>query len=121
MDIQKIFPVVMFLLLTILSGLGDAQGFLYASKIWVSGNLLWGELARSALGYGFGITMYWFALRFLNEVKVVPPEVQTLGWFLVTIIAIALFNGQFLKWQLTDRIIAVFLLIGLTFLMYRHQ
>lgn len=121
MGIPKIITLGMVIIFTFLSGLGDAQGFLYASKIWGAGKIYWDMLIRSALGYSFGIAMYWVALRFLSDLKTIPPEIQTLGWFLVIMVSIALFNGQFLKWQLIDRIIALVLFIGLVFLIYRHQ
>ncbi len=106
--------------LTIISGVGDAQGFLHASKIWQDQQVNWGELGRSALGYAFGIAVYWFSIRFFNDLGITSPEIQTIGWFVVTITGVALFSGEFLKWNLMDQILGFVAIIAVGLLMVRR-
>ena len=106
-------------LFTLLSGAGDAQGFLYASKVWNGGDFQWVAAAKSAVGFQFGALMYWFALRHLQESGVVSVEVQTLFWFVATIIGIALLGGNFGRWPLADQLIAGGVLAGIAWLMFR--
>jgi len=106
-------------LFTLLSGLGDAQGFLFAGKVWKNGEFQWFAALRSAMGFQFGVVMYWFALRYLTRSGIVAVEVQTLFWFGATIIGVALLGGHFLRWAAADQAAAVAVLLGIGWLMFR--
>ncbi len=110
---------VLIIVFTLLSGWGDAQGFLHAAHVWNGPSFVWPEALRSALGYAFGSVMYWFAIRSLNQVRSVSPEVQTLGWFAVTIVGIAALSGRFRVWAAMDRLIALAALACVAWLMVR--
>ena len=118
---DKFASLVLIIVLTVISGLADAQGFIHAANIWESGRITWDALAKSALGFAFGISMYWLALRWMKEIGIVSPEIQTLAWFGVTIVGVALTSGSFLKWQVVDQAIAVVVLVGIGWLMLRTQ
>jgi hypothetical protein len=111
--------VFLIALLTVLSGLGDAQGFIHAGKVWQGGHIDWSHALKSAAGFQFGVIAYWFALRLLAEHGVVAVEVQTLFWFGATIIGIALLSGQVLRWPAVDQIAAGAVLVGIAWLLYR--
>jgi hypothetical protein len=111
--------LVCIVLFTLLSGVGDAQGFLYAGKVWNDGQFQWLEALKSAAGFQFGVLMYWFALRHLQASGVVAVEVQTLFWFGATIIGVALLGGQFLRWPISDQLAALGVLSGIGWLMFR--
>jgi hypothetical protein len=118
---EQVGSYVIIIVLTILSGIADAQGFLHAARIWQSGNLIWSELTRSALGFVVGIGLYWLALRSMNAVGITSPEIQTVTWFGVTLIGVALISGSFIKWTLIDQVIAVTVLCGIGWLMFRSN
>jgi hypothetical protein len=111
--------LLLILFFTLLSGLGDAIGFVYAGKVWHDEEFSLVNALRSALGFQFGVLMYWCAARYLAAQGVVDPEVQTLFWFSATIIGIALISGQFLRWTLIDKATAIGVLAGITCLMIR--
>src|ERR1700720_2519197 len=92
MSISQISIGVLLITITLISGLADAQGFIHASNIWLSGKLIWSEVFKSALGFGLGILAYWICIRFLQDFKIVSPEIQTLGWFTATILGVAFFS-----------------------------
>lgn len=119
MSIHQIGSAILIIIFTLLSGWGDSQGFLHASNIWSEGKLIWLEVLKSALGFGLGIGMYWISIRFLQEFKIISPEIQTIGWFTVTIIGVALFSGKFLHWHLIDQIVGVAILFGIVWLLVR--
>ncbi|MAS33697.1 MAG: hypothetical protein CL610_06810 [Anaerolineaceae bacterium] len=119
MLIEKPLVLLLLIVLTILSGFGDAQGFFHASNIWQNGKISWMEVGKSAAGFSFGIVVYWIVLRYMAQVGVVSPEVQTIIWFVVTLIGVAFVSGQFFKWQLVDQIVAFSLLIGIGWLLIR--
>jgi len=116
---DKIVPFLIVVALTVISGFGDAQGFIHAANIWQNGRLAWDALAKSALGFAFGISMYWIALRWMKEIGIVSAEIQTLAWFAVTIIGVALASGNFVKWQVSEQVVAVVVLVGIGWLMLR--
>lgn len=113
------FTLLLILLFTLLSGLGDAIGFVYAGKVWQGDHFHLMNALKSVLGFQFGIFMYWFATRYLAAHGVMDAEVQTLFWFAATKIGIALISGQFLRWALFDKALALGVLVGITCLMLR--
>ena len=108
--------IVMF---TVLSGLGDAEGFIHASKVWQDGRFVWIEALKCIAGFQFGMLMYWLALWKLSSHGVVAVEVQTLFWFAATIIGVALLSGRILRWPAIDKAVAVTVLTGIGWLLCR--
>ncbi|MCB0191965.1 MAG: hypothetical protein KDJ65_08475 [Anaerolineae bacterium] len=107
------------LVLLMLSGFADSLGFVYASKIWQPDGLLWTNLGKSALGWGFGIALYIVSLRFIARLGVTSAEIQTAVWFAVTIIGVVIFNRQFFSWPRLEQTVAVLVLVGLGWLLVR--
>jgi hypothetical protein len=62
---------------------------------------------------------YWLAAKYLNEFGVLSPEAQTLIWFGATIVGVAFISRKFLQWQTIDQIIAVVVLLGIVWLLFR--
>jgi hypothetical protein len=104
---------------TLLSGLGDALGFLYAARVWQSGQFVAVEAAKSAGGFLIGVAMYWLALKQLTAHGVVAVELQTVYWFAATMLGVGLLNGQVLHWPLLDQLIGTGVLAGIGWLMLR--
>jgi hypothetical protein len=77
------------------------------------------ELGKSALGFSVGIGSYWLAAKYFNEFGVLAPETQTLIWFGATIAGVAFISGQFLRWQAIDQAVAVVVLLGVAWLLFR--
>ncbi len=119
MALETITPLLLIIVLTLISGIGDAQGFIHAARLWQGGSIAWSELTKSALGFGVGISMYWLALRSMKELGILAPEIQTVIWFGVTLVGVALASGSFFKWQLIDQAVAVGVLAGIGWLMLR--
>jgi hypothetical protein len=111
--------IALIAVFTVLSGIGDALGFVNAAKVWHGAQFQWLAAAKSALGFQFGVLMYWFALRELQAHGVVAVEVQTLFWFGATIVGVALISGQFLRWPAADQLAAAAVLGGIGWLMFR--
>jgi hypothetical protein len=87
--------------------------------MWRSEALILSELGKSALGFSIGIGSYWLAAKYLNELGVLSPEIQTLVWFGVTMVGVAFISGKFLQWQTIDQIIAAVVLLGIAWLLFR--
>ena len=119
MSVNQVGIIVLLIVLTLISGVADAQGFVHAANIWQGGKLIWPEVMKSALGFAVGIVMYWICIRFLQDFRIFSPEIQTLAWFTATIIGVALFSGKFLHWHTIDQIVGVAVLCGVAFLLFR--
>jgi hypothetical protein len=113
--------VLIIVVLTLASGFADSQGFVHAARIWQDGALVWGELAKSALGLGTGTMLYWLLLRFLKELGVSAPEIQTGAWFAATLIGVALASGKFFHWRTVDQLVALVVLLGIGWLLVRTE
>jgi hypothetical protein len=111
--------LVLIVGVTLVSGIADAQGFIHASRIWQNDRLVWGELGKSALGFVAGIATYWVSLRYMKALGVMAPELQTLVWFGVTLIGVAVISGKVLRWPLLDQGVAVAVLAGIGWLIFR--
>lgn len=118
-QMSQYLPAILVLVLTVASGLGDAEGFLHAARIWNGKAVAWGEILKSALGFGLGVVAYWGAASFMNELGMASPEIQTLIWFAVTIITVAVLGGSFLNWHLGDQVVAGLVLAGIGWLVWR--
>jgi hypothetical protein len=111
-------PVLIFVLLA-LSGFADSYGFFCASKIWQNGALSWPDLAKSALGWAVGISLYIVSLRPMAAAGVTSAEVQTTVWFAMTIIGVVILSGRFFHWPRLDQAIAVTAVAALGWLLAR--
>jgi hypothetical protein len=105
--------------LTLLCGLGDALGFVYAGRVWQGDRFVWAVALKSALGFQLGVTTYWLALRELTRLGVVAVEAQTLIWFAATIVGVAAFSGKALRWPPGDQAVALLVLAGVAWLLVR--
>ena len=110
---------LVIIVLTLLSGVGDAFGFTHAARVWQGGRLVWAEVARSAAGFAVGIGLYWLVLKYMIAAGIVSPEIQTIAWFGVTLIGVAVLSGKFLGWALLDQFVAVLVLAGIGWLLVR--
>ena len=105
--------------LTVASGIFDSLAFTYSSRMWQEGKLVWEPASKAAGSFAIGIIMYWIAIRYLAEAGVVLPEIQTLIWFGVTIIGVAILGGRLTEWHLVDQIVGANVIIGLGWLITR--
>ena len=105
--------------ITILSGIGDSQGFVHAAKVWANDRLVWSEVGKSALGFAIGISLYWIVIKYMNAAGIAAPEIQTLAWFLITILGVAIISRNFFRWQTIDQIVGIAVLAGVAWLMVR--
>lgn len=113
MPLREIGPGVILtaVVLTLVSGFADAYGFTHAARMWDEGRLIAGEGVRSAAGFALGVVSYWFVLRPLQSAGVVSALTQTLGWFGVTIIGVAVLSGDVSRWS-GPRLVVALLVVG---------
>ncbi|MCB0107461.1 MAG: hypothetical protein KDE53_16185 [Caldilineaceae bacterium] len=113
------FSLFIVIVLTLTAGFADAQGFLYSTAVWQQGVFNWSAAWRSAIGFSLSVPCYWIAVRYLHEGGIITPEIQALFWFVVTITGVAIAGGNFLGWNLIDKVVAIAILGGVVWLMVR--
>jgi hypothetical protein len=121
MNMAQASSALLVLALCLLSGVADSRGFIHASRMWQDDHVIWPEFCWSATGFALGIGTYWLSLRFMSRLGIASPEVQTMVWFAVTIIGVALASGKFNKWPMPDRLIATVVVVGLGWLLIRSR
>lgn len=111
--------ILLIAALTMLSGIGDAQGFVHAARVWQNGQFVWAEALKSAAGFQMGVLFYWFMLRYLIQLGVAVVEIQTLFWFAATMVGVGIFSGRILRWPPMDQAVACIVLVGIAWLLIR--
>lgn len=119
MPLERVKLLALAVMLLILSGIGDAIGFARAAGVWQNNRLVVPELMKSAGGYAVGIGIYYLAVRYLKLLGVESAELQTIAWFLLTLIGVALISGQFFKWARIDQAVALLVIAGIGWLLVR--
>ncbi len=115
-------PLTLIVLITgftVASGIFDSLAFTYASTMWRGGELVWSDATKSAGSFALGIGMYMCAVRYLTEAGIVIPEIQTLIWFGVTIVGVAILGGRAIQWPWLDQLIAINVLFSIGWLISR--
>ena len=115
----KTWSVLFIIVLTVLTGLADSQGFLHSSNVWKNGKFIWYEAVKSLIGFGVGIVFFWFAIKYMQKIGIVSTEIQTTIWFAVTIIGVAFVSGKFFQWNLSNQLISILVLLGIGILIFR--
>lgn len=119
LNVHQIIIVILIVLLTLFSGLADAQGFIHASTTWVDGKIVWVEGLKSLVAFVIGAICYILVTNFLKQAGIVSAEIQTMIWFTVAIIGVAVISGKLLHWQLVDQLVALLAIICIGWLVIR--
>ena len=120
MNFHQVLIISLILILTLVSGLADAQGFLHAASTWENGKIVWFEGIKALSGFITGAVSYILVINYLKQVGIVVPELQTMIWFIVAMLSIAIVSGKFLQWQRIDQGIAVIAIVCIGWLVIHH-
>jgi hypothetical protein len=104
------------LLLTVLSGVMDARGFVYAGRAWPDGQLDWTAVGQSLLAFFAGISLYIGAVRFMQAMGLHAVALQSGIWFVATAIGIAALDGSVVQWSRPQQAVALLVMAGLAWL-----
>lgn len=120
MNIHQVLIIALIVVLTLISGLADAQGFLHAANTWNNGTIVWSEGIKALSGFITGAVSYILVINYLKQVGIVVPELQTMIWFIVAMLSVAIVSGKFLQWQRIDQGIAVIAIVCVGWLVIHH-
>jgi hypothetical protein len=109
----------LLILLTVASAYGDSRGFIWSDRVWNDGIVNWRAAAYSLAGFGFGITTWLLAVRYLKQVGGIGVSAQTIAWFLLTILGVAVASGEFVRWSAFDRTLAIICICCFAVLVFR--
>ena len=103
-------------LLTIISGLLDARGFVYAARAWPEGQLDLKIAVASLVSFAGGVSAYIVAVKFMQNAGIHGVALQSGIWFVVTAVGIAAMDGSLLQWTRTQQVVGVAVAIALGWL-----
>jgi hypothetical protein len=114
---NRLLSGVIVLVLTLLSGLMDAKGFVYAARAWPEGRLDLRFATASMLSFFAGLSLYIASVRFMKGVGVNAVALQSGIWFVITAVGIAVMDGSVLQWSRSQKIVALVVAGGLAWLL----
>ena len=103
-------------LLTIVSGLLDARGFVYAARAWPGGQLDAKMGLASLASFAGGVSVYILAVKFMQNAGISGVALQSGIWFVVTAIGIAAMDGTLIQWTRSQQVVGVAVAIALCWL-----
>ena len=103
-------------LLTVASGLLDARGFVYASRVWPGGQFDLKLAVASMAAFAGGISAYILAVKFMQNAGIHGVALQSGIWFVVTAIGIAAMDGTLLQWTRTQQVVGLGVAVALGWL-----
>ena len=119
MTIKPVLGVSALLLVTALSAFFDAKGFVYAAQAWRSGSISL-SLALYSLAYFVGgVTLYIVSIGFQQNLGVESPAVQSIFWFAMTVLGVALMDGSIAHWSWTERLVGIGVAVGIAWLLVK--
>lgn len=124
LDRNKMKPFLsafLVLVLTVLSGVMDARGFVYAGRAWPGGQLNWNAVGLSMLAFIAGISLYIGSVRFMQAMGLNAVALQSGIWFVATAIGIAAMDGTVTQWTRLQQLVALAVIAGLAWLIATAQ
>jgi hypothetical protein len=103
-------------LLTLVSGLLDARGFVFASRAWPSGQLDLKMGLASMASFAGGLTAYILSVKFMHHAGIQGVALQSGIWFVVTAIGIALMDGSIAQWSRVQQAVGIVVAVALCWL-----
>lgn len=111
--------VLLAIVLTLITGVCDAFGFVHASRTWKGGQFSPREAILAVSLFLVGIVVYIALIRNLQRLGITSPEIQTLGWFATTVIGIAIIERSIVGWATTDKVMAAVAFVSVGWLVVR--
>ncbi len=109
--------IAALLVVTALSAFLDAKGFVYAAQSWRSGSLVTSTAVLSLVYFIGGVTLYIVSIGFQQKLGVHSAAIQSIFWFAMTVVGVALMDGTIAHWSLAQRAVAVGVTIGIGWLL----
>jgi hypothetical protein len=103
-------------LLTVVSGLLDARGFVFASRAWPAGQLDLKIALISLASFCGGITAYIIAIKFMQTAGIVSVALQTSIWFVITAVGISAMDGTIIQWTRSQQVVGIGVALALGWL-----
>jgi hypothetical protein len=109
--------VLALFVVTALSAYFDARGFVYAAQSWKNGSLIASTALLSLVNFVGGVTLYILSIGFQQRLGVQSAAVQSIFWFGMTVMGIALMDGTIAQWTMTQRAVGVVVSAGIGWLL----
>jgi hypothetical protein len=115
--VRSALLVFALVVVTALSAFFDARGFVYAAQSWRSGSLIAGTALLSLIFFIGGVTLYILSIGFQQRLGVQSAAVQSIFWFAMTVVGVALMDGTIAEWSAAQRTVAAGVTVGIGWLL----
>ena len=115
---KSFLSISALLIVTALSAFLDAKGFVYAAQAWRSGSLAPSVAFQSLLYFVGGVTIYIASIGFQQYLGVQSAAMQSIFWFAMTVVGVALLDGTIGHWTVAQRLVAVTVTVGIGWLLF---
>lgn len=112
-----LLTVLALIAMTAASAFFDAKGFVYASQAWRDGTLVPATALLSLVNFVGGVTLYVLSIGFSQRLGVQSAAVQSIFWFAMTVVGIALMDGTIAQWTTVQRTVGAIVTIGIGWLL----
>ncbi len=102
---------------SVVSGMLDSVGFVYATKAFKDGKVMLNELAFSVGSFAIGLAVYYLSAKFFSETGGNSPMIQSLIWYISTVVGISVLSGEFWQWPLPQKAVSLIVVAGLGWLL----
>lgn len=109
--------IAALVVLTALSAFFDAKGFVWAAQSWHEGSLVPSTALRALIYFVGGVSVYIATIGLQQKLGVHSAALQTLFWFAMTIIGIALLDGTISGWSVVQKSVGVAVTLGIGWLL----
>ena len=109
--------IIALIVVTALSAFFDAKGFVYAAQAWRSGSIALPTAMLSLIYFVGGVTLYIASIGFQQSFGVQSAAVQSIFWFAMTVVGVALMDGTISQWSIAQRAVAVGVTVGIGWLL----
>src|SRR5579862_5548060 len=104
---KQAISAILVLVLTVLSGVMDARGFVYAARAWPDGQINWSAVGLSMVAFFAGISLYIGSVRSMHALGLHTVALQSGIWFVATAIGIAAMDGTVAQWTRPQQLVAL--------------
>jgi hypothetical protein len=116
-DMKTALLAASIFLLTALSAFFDAKGFVYASQSWKAGSMIPGTALLSLVNFTGGVALYIVSIGFQQRLGVNSAALQSIFWFAMTVVGIALLDGSIAQWSVAERVVGAGVSVGIGWLL----
>ena len=119
MNLTILLHLITGLVFLLIASLADAKAVYYAVRNWSGGKLQYMNVGMTFLFFTVSVLPFIYSVKFFGNAGILSRPIQSLIWFMGTICFVAVLDGTFFEWKKIDQLVALLIVIGMTWLVVR--